>query len=455
MLIRLFLAGGFDKAVSVTLLSRVWSVVGGLATIFFVTRFLSPEIQGYYYTFNSLIALQIFVELGLNFAIIQFVSHEMAALSWGKDGTVNGSPESKCRLQSLLRFALVWFCYAALAMIIIVVPLGLFFFHYSGGGNALIRVEAPWIFAVVLAALGLFGNAFLAILEGCNKVSEATMIRLAQALLSTVTVWAVLAAGGKLFAFPIAAGISCSVGFVLLATFYRRFFYDLLTSRLSSHSVKWKSGIWPFQWRIAVSCASGYLIFHLFNPLLFATHGPAVAGQLGMSLQIIAAMNSAAMAWITTKAPLFGQYIARGERTKLNQLFNKVLIQSTLFLLAGMAAVMMGVTILSFQHPAWGSRVVSSLFFGYLCVICLANHIVSAEAAFLRAHKKEPFMWLSVATGVVIASLAVLLIPAFGTSGAIVAYAFGAIGVSLVGGTLIFMRKRAEWSIPTQVQPER
>ncbi|WP_457836170.1 hypothetical protein, partial [Staphylococcus aureus] len=82
-----------------------------------------------------------------------------------------------------------------------------------------------------------------------------------------------------------------------------------------------------------VSWMSGYLIFQLFNPLLFKTHGPIVAGQMGMSLQIIAAMNGAAMAWITTKAPTYGKLVATNQRNELDALFARGLLQSLGFLL--------------------------------------------------------------------------------------------------------------------------
>jgi hypothetical protein len=68
--------------------------------------FLSSELQDYYYTFNSLVALQVFTELGLSFAFIQFASHEMTQLTWQQGGMVSGNSEAKRRLHSLLHFAL-------------------------------------------------------------------------------------------------------------------------------------------------------------------------------------------------------------------------------------------------------------------------------------------------------------------------------------------------------------
>ena len=50
--------------------------------------------------------------------------------------------------------------------------------------------------------------------------------------------------------------------------------------------------IFPFQWKIALSWISGYLIFQLFNPVLFATEGSKIAGQMGMTMVAISGISS-------------------------------------------------------------------------------------------------------------------------------------------------------------------
>jgi len=59
---------GVDRAIFFTVLTRGWNASAGLVTIFLVSHFLSPVLQGYYYTFYSLIALQVFAELGLTYS---------------------------------------------------------------------------------------------------------------------------------------------------------------------------------------------------------------------------------------------------------------------------------------------------------------------------------------------------------------------------------------------------
>lgn len=438
---------GIDRAVFFTLLGRGWNIGAGLLTIVIIAHFLSPELQGYYYTFNSLIALQIFAELGLNFAIAQFACHEMANLSWMPDGTVSGSPEAKRRLQSLMHFAFSWFGVAALFMITLLLPAGLYFFNSSNHDViAMNNVSIAWILLVIFTAANLFVTAAAAILEGCGKVAQVAVLRLWQSLVAVTMVWAILSMGGHLYALTASSLMMGLTGFFWLWINHRMFFKDLIAHSNALPGMSWRKEIWPFQWRIAVSWMSGYLIFQLFNPLLFKTHGPIVAGQMGMSLQIIAAMNGAAMAWITTKAPTYGQLVATNQRKELDALFVRGLIQSFVFLFAGVVTVWLLLFFLNQTASPYATRVLPMPLFSFLCLVCLANHVVFAEAAYLRAHKVEPFMGLSVLCGLVTAISAILLVPSLGSLGAVYSYTAPALLIGLLGGTFIFFSKRKQWN---------
>ena len=81
---------GLDRAVIFTVLARAWTSGSGLITVFLIARFLSPAEQGYYYTYTSLIALQMVFELGFSLVVMQLASHERAHLSIEPDGAVKG-----------------------------------------------------------------------------------------------------------------------------------------------------------------------------------------------------------------------------------------------------------------------------------------------------------------------------------------------------------------------------
>lgn len=439
---------GIDRAVFFTLLSRVWNVGAGLITLAVIAHFLSPELQGYYYTFNSLIALQIFAELGLNFAIVQFASHEMAHLTWQADGTVSGSPLAKRRLQSLMQFALAWFGVAALLMIALLLPAGLYFFN-TGNTNTVpnAAVGMPWVLLVILTANNLFVSTASAILEGCGRVAQVAMLRLWQSLFAASMLWIVLSLGGSLYALTASSLMMALIGLAWLWLNYRVFFKDLLAHRTPLPGMCWRKEIWPFQWRIALSWMSGFFIFQIFNPLLFKTHGPIAAGQMGMTMQIFGAMNGAAMVWITTKVPIYGQLIATNQRKQLDALFLKGLIQSGIFLLTGIVTLWTILYYLNSIDSPYANRILPLNYFSILCFVSLANHIVFAEASFLRAHKEEPFLIISIGGGLLTLVMAFGLIPGLGTYGAVLSYTIPALIFGLIGGTLILFRKRREWSM--------
>jgi len=437
---------GLNRAVSITLLARVWGAVVGLVTILFIGRYLTPTAQGYYYTFTSLIALQVFVELGLTYAIVQFASHEMAELTWRQDCTVDGPATSKKRLQSLLNFSMTWFGGAAVVFAAVLMPLGALVAGFDPGARESGQdVVQPWTWLVALSSGNLLVTAAMSVIEGCGHVVQMALLRLAQSVVAAGAAWAVLAGGGALLALVAQAGAMLVIGAAWLALAYRAFFADLLSFRSGVPGMSWWREIWPFHWRIAVSWVSGYLIFQLFSPLLFATHGPVAAGKMGLSLQVIGALNGVAMAWISTKLPMYGRMVARREGKALDHLFFRGLAQSSLVLLFCLATVLAGLWALREMGSPLAQRVLPLRLMAWMAAISLANHVIFAQAAVLRAHRKDPFMVLSVLNGAATALMALILIPAHGLDGAVAAYALATVLIGLTGGTAIFMRKRSLW----------
>lgn len=437
-----------DRAVFFTLLSRLWSVGAGLITLALIAHFLSPELQGYYYTFSSLIALQIFAELGLNFALVQFASHEMAQLDWQTDGSVTGSMRAKRRLQSLLQFALVWFGAAALMLLLLLLPAGIFFFSTGHSDSVESKnVIIPWVLLVIFTATNLFISMAAAILEGCGKVSQVAVMRLWQTVFGATVVWLILYLGGTLLAIPASSFAMALVGAIWLFVNQRVFFKDLLTHKSKLPGMGWRKEILPFQWRIALSWASGFFIFQIFTPLLFKTVGPVAAGKMGMTMQIFSAMNGVAMAWITTRAPIYGQLIATGQRKQLDTLFFKGLLYSSTFLLFGILVLLGGLYFATESKLEFSDRVLPLGLFSFLCIASLANHIVFAEATYLRSHKEEPFMAISILSAITTLIMASAFIPLAGLNAAVASYVMPAVFIGLVGGSFIFQNKRRYWNL--------
>ena len=115
---------GLDRAVGFTVLARFWSSAAGLVTVFLIARFLSPAEQGYYYTFGSLVAMQMVFELGFSFVILQMASHERAQLSISADYEITGDATAHARLASVIQKSVRWYSVAAVLVAATLVPVG-------------------------------------------------------------------------------------------------------------------------------------------------------------------------------------------------------------------------------------------------------------------------------------------------------------------------------------------
>src|SRR3984885_4181710 len=119
---------GIDRAIGFTILARGWASLAGLITVALIARFLSPAEQGYYYTFGSLIALQIVFELGFSLVILQMASHERAHLTFSADYEITGAPIAHARLASVIQKSVRWYSLAAVIMAGALLPAGFYFF---------------------------------------------------------------------------------------------------------------------------------------------------------------------------------------------------------------------------------------------------------------------------------------------------------------------------------------
>ena len=107
---------GLDRAVGFTVLARFWGSAAGLITVLLIARFLSLGEQGYYYTFGSLVAMQMIFELGFSYVILQLASHERARLSISTDYEISGDPVAHARLASVIQKSVRWYSVAAVLL---------------------------------------------------------------------------------------------------------------------------------------------------------------------------------------------------------------------------------------------------------------------------------------------------------------------------------------------------
>ncbi len=432
---------GADRASVLGLFSRAWMLAAAPLTLVLIARNVSPEVQGFYYTFSSLVALQAFVELGLYLVIINVASHEWASLGLDDDGRINGDAVALSRLVSLGRLIFRWYAVASVVFVVGVSGVGCVFF--SGMPDPGVDWRPPWFALVALSGLLLWTLPFNSLLEGCGQVAEVYRFRLSQAVLGNLALWLTLALGGGLWAAAVWAGVSLLRDLYLLLVRYRRFFEPFFHPPTGPR-VCWRTEIWPMQWRLALGGLVNYLAFSLFTPVMFRYHGAAAAGRMGMTLSAVFGIQSLAMVWVQSRAPRFGVHIARREFSELDRLFYRVSATALALFVSGGGVFLVLITGLNhFGHPLSG-RLLEPWPTGVF-LAGAAIHLVSAcESTYLRAHKQEPAAALGVVSSVAIGLLVWAAGGRFGAIGAASAYAW-IYAATLVWQTSIWRRCRTDW----------
>ncbi len=446
---RLYSIVGVDGAISYILLSKITQLLGGVIILVFVNKYLSKVEQGYYYTFGSLASIQIFFELGLSSILTQFVAHENASLVWQEKIIVAGSSITRSRLSSLLRFAIKWFSIIAVLLFLGLLFIGIKFFHEFGGDYNVIDWQIPWFILSLTTALSFLLSPILAFFEGLGKVKEIYRLRFIQNSCQILLTVFFFVNGFKLWALPLAIFFSVLVLIFWLLSRRVKEVLLFVWFDFESDRVDYINEIFPLQWKIALSWISGYFIFQLFNPVLFATEGPEAAAKMGMTLLVLNAILSLSMSWINSKTPVLSNFISNREYQQLDFLFFKTWKQSISVNFTLNLVFLLGICLTRFLGLKYGSKYLGDQFLEFPPLLFMIssffmNNVISGMAIYLRCHKREPLIYHSIITGILSGASIVILSRYFGVYGLTVGYMVLSM-MSLIWAYKIFMFNRAKW----------
>jgi small basic protein len=251
---------------------------------------------------------------------------------------------------------------------------------------------------VLATAFNLALMPLLACIEGSGRVHEIYRLRFIQNFCATCISWLVIVLGGGLYNAATISLINLLITVawlllkhpVLMRIAYSFSKHNYLPVKLLS----WRTEIWPMQWRIAISWISGYFINQLFVPILFYYHSPVIAGQMGMSLAVSTMITFIGQAWLNAKAPTLGKLIAKKDWQLLDTTFYRLVWQSSAVVL--LACISLVVIAALLQKMPIFHRLLPPFQLACLAGSALMTYLTSCIAQYLRSHKREPFMVVSV-----------------------------------------------------------
>lgn len=425
-----------------TLLYRVWVILAGAVAVIGVPFWFNAVEQGYFYTFTSLVAAQVLFELGTGFVITQLTAHEKCRPQCDDHSM---PPDNMDRVALILRFSDRWFRRAAVLYLSIVGSLGAGFFVMNAA-LPLRQWIGPWVALIAASAVSLRLVPKLALLEGMGEIGEVARFRLVQSVVGNLLMWTLLYGGAGLWALSVVPATASAFG---QAWFHRHRVMHDLRRRLAkgvAATFDWRTEVLPLQWRIALSWASGYLIFQAITPIAFAKLGTVAAGQIGLALAVFNGVQSVGMSWMYIKTPRYAELVARDERKILNALFVTSLRWTVATVALGVLAVVLAAALLEHVESRFAVRLPTSAAMSCLGAASLVNSVIFSLALYMRSHKEEPMLVSSVVCG--LATLVAVYVAApHGLLPTTLAYALVTICIGLPWAWLLF---RPYYSRPTR-----
>lgn len=390
------------KDISRSLIQRLFSVLTGITATFALPFFLSADQQGYYYTFASVLAIQVFFELGLSQVLLyKFSSFALA-------GPNLAAPIDSLKILKLLYASRKIYILISLLFFLIASATGYTFFSHSS--NSLVEWRPQWFLLVFVTSINLLQSVKLVFLESQGNIADVATLRLKINFYSTSLLLGVLACGGGLWAVSVVPSVNAIASTWWLyrspkSLAYRKYRNLDTVVTLKDISQIWRQEIFPLQWRMSLSWLSGYFIFQLITPIAFNRFGPVVAGQLGFAISAMNSILFVATTFTTAITPRLSSLFHSGKIHEFNAMFDLSLKRSCAAIILLSQLFVLMVYLLSAFQISISSRFLewqTLLLYSFSVVV---SAVVYCWAIYLRSQAIEPLVLQSMATAVVMVPL--------------------------------------------------
>ncbi|MDM2796628.1 MULTISPECIES: hypothetical protein [Citrobacter] len=366
-------------------LSKIIGALCGPLTLLLISKNLSSEEIAFYYTFFNLIALQQLAELGLSFTLKQSIAHAYKVQ--------NGIWElrSKIEVKSYIKFGFCWFAAVAGIIIIIIGPLGYFYYSdYIGNVNWL----GAWIGTVLALAISVIIMSMQIFIEATQNQLVIYRAQVIYVLVNSFALWFFLYNGMKLYSIPLSILVSNVILFIVLISPMTAIYKQLKNVREEMSLKKVFSRLWPYFSRVAVVWGVGFLLWNGFNLISFKMFTPELAGKIIFSITLARAGFMIAESIVSSQITVVSNLIATNKSKDAHFFYSKYRFLSIGMLIFGYFCYFIFECFFPdfyiFNKLMPSAFMLSSfVFFLFLLILTTGNN-------FVRCYKVEPFVFVSI-----------------------------------------------------------
>lgn len=371
-------------------LYRVFQVGSVGLTSIFIPFFVDEVEQGIYFIFLNLVAAQLLFELGLNQAVLQVSSHvsDRASISY----------------RALISWLDVVYKRIALKFYLILSLVGAVYL-YSFTPSEYLYVIYYWLLIVLSVALGLSVTYRYALIESEQKVAQSYRGKFLPLFFSTMFVWVLLFMGFELISVVVGYFIQSLIAYIWLNKNYP---VDLQHVNVFVDCDSNISQVKDVKDKFALSYVGGYIGFNSIVPIIYAFVSPADAGRVGLSLALFSAVTLVASSFVTAKNASLANLIATNQFKELNIKFKQFFFLSLAAAVFLSFAIFALISVLNTFGYNFSARLMEVPVLISIAFAACANTAIYAMAIYVRSHKVEPFVAVSIVTAIMTLIIATL-----------------------------------------------
>lgn len=400
------------------LVFRIVQLASYGVTTLLVPFSVNSSVLGIYYLFISMLGAQVLFELGLNQATLQISAHVTNKAS-------NKYKEFISWIDGLyLKISLQYFLIGGFLGATYL----LFFNEFD-----INKTICYWIILVFSSALLMRISYRFTLIEAEGLVSYSYFLRAFILLLASIIAWIFILNGIGLESLLVFYFVQALLAHIFLLRKYP--IQKIIVGSVNDYTQE----LIHFKKKLGISYLAGYLTYNSIVPIVFALVSGEAAGQVGLTFAIFSSLTLLSSSFASAKNHDFTAYIVNENFFELNTLFKKqffLTISSAFLLLIFLIFLIDNIEFFSAKFAVRILPLELCLFSGLSSV---ANTAIYSMAIYVRAHKEEPFVAISIFSGLI--SIVLIFIGSiFGVFWAVILYSFSILFISLPLTAYIFFK---------------
>lgn len=368
-----------DKNVLWLNLRNLLNIIKAPISFLLIVKFLSAEEQGLWYTFFSLSAIKILIDLGFGKIIMFAVAHETSSIVINEDETLELSKISNM-LSSLIFKSLMFFIGLTILYFTSMQYLGYIFFN----GSALLY----WQLYSLGTSLSFLGVGIVNIYMGMNFIKSTQKILFISTLIQTFITWLLLVQNTGLLSLGI--GYLIAGSFLILILILNKYSFLAMVIIKNNNSYGLIKTLYKFQLKYIASWVSGYAITNIIVLYIYKYIDPILAGKYGLSFSLIASVIKLTDSPIRAYIPRITQYIAKKQFKEATGICIEIVRVKYIFLISLLLVLTVIFGVLYYNN-IYTDRILNITSIIFITLSYIAYDFVAMLSTFVRSLLDEPF----------------------------------------------------------------